>query len=124
MKGDDIAERLLDFAVRVIRLAAALPKNFAGRHVGGQLIRSGTGGGSNYEEARGAESRQDFVHKLSVSWKEVREAHYWLRVIHRGQLVKPARVEGLIGEAGELSAILAQSLKTARKRRNDDENQA
>jgi four helix bundle protein len=90
MKGDDLADRLLDFAVRVIRLVGALPKTPLGRHVNGQLARSGTSAGANYEEARGAESRADFVHKLGVSWKETREAWYWLRLIHRAELVNRA----------------------------------
>src|SRR5689334_8327438 len=93
MKGDDISERLLDFAVRVLRLVQALPKNTAGRHVGGQLIRCGTSAGSNYEEARGAESRADFVHKLAICWKETRESWFWLRLVHRAALVKPDLIE-------------------------------
>ena len=121
MKGDDIAERLLDFAVRILRLVQALPKSSAGRHVGGQLVRCGTSAGANYEEARGGESRADFVHKLGVSWKETRESWYWLRMIHRAALVNPKRVESLIQESGELSAILATSLKTARKKRDGNE---
>jgi len=115
MKGDDISERLLDFAVRVLRLVSSLPRNVVGRHVAAQLLRCGTSGGANYEEGRGAESRADFVHKLGVCWKETRESGYWLRLIHRSSLVKPPRVEDLIQEAGELSAILATSIKTARK---------
>jgi four helix bundle protein len=117
MKGDDIAERLLDFAVRIIRLVGALPKNQLGKHISGQLVRSGTSTGANYEEARGAESRADFVHKLGVSWKEIRETWYWLKVIHRAQLVKPTRVEKLLGEAKELTAILGKSLATTRGNR-------
>jgi four helix bundle protein len=115
MKGDDIAERFLDFAVRVLRLATALPKTLAGKHVAGQLIRCGTSAGANYEEARGAESRSDFVHKLGMSWKETRESWFWLRLIHRAQLVKPALVECLVQEARELSSILSRSLATARQ---------
>ena|SRR5437660_7248702 len=116
------AERLLDFAVRVIRLVGALPKNQLGKHIGGQLVRSGTSSGANYEEARGAESRADFVHKLGVSWKEIRETWYWLKVIHRAELVKPTRSEKLLGEAKELTAILGKSLATARanRKRPDD----
>jgi four helix bundle protein len=115
MKGDDIADRFLDFAVRVLRLATALPKTFVGKHVGGQLIRCGTSAGANYEEARGAESRSDFVHKLGMSWKETRESAFWLRLIQRSELVKPGLIESLVQEAGELSAILSRSLKTARQ---------
>ena len=115
MKGDDISDRLLDFAVRIIRLIQALPKTVIGRHVGGQSVRCGTSAGSNYEEAREAESQADFIHKLGVSWKETRESWFWLRLIHRAQLVKPPLVDGLLQEANELSAILASSHATARK---------
>ena len=114
MKGDDISERLLDFGVRIIRLSNALPKSLAGKHVNGQLLRCGTSAGANYEEARGAESRNDFVHKLSVSWKETRESCYWLRLIHRAELIKPVLVSKLIAEADELSKILAASLRTTK----------
>jgi len=118
MKGDDIADRFLDFAVRVLRLASALPKTFVGKHVGAQLVRSGTSAGANYEEARGAESHSDFIHKLGMSWKETRESSYWLRLIQRSQLVKPTLIVSLVQESGELSAILSRSLSTARQRRD------
>ncbi len=114
MKGDDISERFLDFAVRIIRLVQALPKNFVGKHVGGQLVRCGTSGGSNYEEARGAESKPDFIHKMSVSWKETRESCYWLRIVQKAQLVRPSRVDSLLQGASELTAFLARSLMTLR----------
>jgi four helix bundle protein len=115
LKGDDIAQRLLDYGVRVIRLAQSLLKNATGRHVAGQLLRAGTSAGANYEEARGAESRADFIHKLGIAWKEMRESRYWLRLIHRAALLTPKRIELLLGEADELSAILSKSLATARK---------
>ena len=113
MKGDDIAERLLDFAVRIIRLVEALPKRLAGKHVGAQLLRCGTSAGANYEEGRGAESRADFVHKLGIARKETREAGFWLRLVQRANLVKPALIADLVQEANELCAILAASVKTA-----------
>jgi four helix bundle protein len=115
LKGDDIADRLLDYGVRVIRLAQALPKTATGRHVSGQLLRAGTSAGANYEEARGAESRADFIHKLGVAWKELRESRYWLRLIHRAELLEPQRIELISQEADELCAILSKSLATARK---------
>jgi four helix bundle protein len=118
MKGDDIADRFLDFAVRVLRLASALPKSVVGKHVASQLIRSGTSAGANYEEARGAECLSDFVHKLGMSWKETRESCFWLRLIQRSQLVKPVRIEDLVQESSELCAIISRSLITARKRRD------
>src|ERR1700687_4964473 len=114
MKGDDISERLLNFAVRVLRLIGALPKRTVGRHIANQLLRSSSSAGSNCEEARGAESLANFIHKLGVSWKETRESWYWLRLIHRAELIKPRRVEPLLQEADELCAILAKSLATSR----------
>lgn len=87
MKGDDISERLVGFSVRVIRLITSLPKNFVGKHVSNQLLRSGTSPGANYEEARGAESSADFIHKLRIVLKELRETLYWLKVIKKGELL-------------------------------------
>jgi four helix bundle protein len=115
MKGDDLADRLLDFAVRTIKLVAALPKTTTGKHIGRQFLRAGTSVGANYEEGRAAESRADFIHKLGIAWKEIRESRYWLRVIHRVQFLRPSRVEPLLQEAEELCAILSKSLETARK---------
>ena len=91
MKGDDISDRLIDLAVRVIRLVEALPATKVGGHVGHQLFRAATSAGANFEEARGAESRADFVHKVGLAWKECRESVYWLKLVHRAGLVKPSR---------------------------------
>ncbi len=79
-KIDNLSERLLDFAVRIIKLVNALPKTVIGKHIGGQVIRSGTSPGANYEEACGAESRSDFTHKLSIVLKELKESRFWLRL--------------------------------------------
>jgi four helix bundle protein len=114
MKGDDIAERMLDFASRTIRLVDALPKRLVGKHIGAQLLRCGTSAGANYEEGRGAESRSDFVPKLSVARKEACEASFWLHLIQGTNLVKPELVESLVLEAHELAAILSASIKTAK----------
>ena len=115
MKGDDISERLIDFAVRILRVVDSLPKSVVGRHVGLQLARSATSAGANYEEGRGAESLADFIHKVGIAWKEARESLFWLKVIHRSALVKPKRLEPLLTECDELCAILAASLATSRK---------
>jgi four helix bundle protein len=116
VKGDDLSERLLDFGVRAMKLVQALPKTFCGKHVASQLLRSATSAGANYEEARGGESKQDFVHKLAVAWKEIRESWYWLRLIHRSELIKPTRMTKLLSESDELSRILSRSLQTARQK--------
>ena len=115
MKGDDIAERLLAFAKRVLRLCRQLPDDYAGKHVSRQLIRCSSGGGSNYEEARGAESLADFTHKLAVAKKEIRESLYWLRHID-GELLQDEQLPTVIREARELTAILTTSVRTARTR--------
>ena len=72
-KADELEERLIDFAVRIIKLTAGLPKTPAGKHIAGQILRSGTSPAPNYGEARGAESTADFVHKLGIVLKELNE---------------------------------------------------
>jgi four helix bundle protein len=121
-KGDDLADRFLDFAVRIIKLVSALPKTIVGKHIGGQITRSGTSPGSNYEESRGAESRADFIHKLGIVLKELKETRFWLQVIRRAEILAPQRVEPLIQECEELCAIIARSIVTAKIRRNNSLN--
>lgn len=113
MKGDDIADRLLDFAVKVLQIIAALPKTTTARHIAKQLTRSATAPGAHYDEARGAESRADFVHKIKIACKEMRESHYWLRVIQRARLLPKHDLSPLIDEARQLAAILTASANTA-----------
>lgn len=103
----NLAERLLNFAVSIIKLVNALPKTVVGKHVRGQLIRSGTSAGANYGEACGAESKSDFTHKLSIVLKELKESRFWLQVINRAELLKPQRVVPLLQECEELCAIIA-----------------
>ena len=79
-RGDDIEERLIDFAVMMIALCEKMPETRAGRHVAGQLVRSGTSPAPQYGEARGAESRRDFVHKLRICLKELNESRIWLEI--------------------------------------------
>ena len=115
MKGDDIADRLLGFAKRVLGLCRRFPEDFAGKHVARQLIRCSSSAGSNYEEARGAESLADFIHKIAVARKEIRESRYWLRLADP-ELAQGPEIAALIREANELAAILTSSIKTARAR--------
>ncbi len=118
-RGHDLSERFLVFAVEILRLAGRLHRTVAGRHVGGQLIRCGTSAGSNYEEACAAESRADFVHKLQVVLKELRETFFWLRLIRRANLLPAADgpLLSLLREATELKNIIAKSIVTAKKKR-------
>jgi len=113
--GRDIAERLLGLAVAVVRMSADLPSGPAGRHVALQLVRSVTGGGSNDEEARAAESRDDFIRKVGVAAKEVRETVFWLELIQRSGWLR-LDLTSATREAGELAALLGASARTARAR--------
>src|SRR5262245_26646754 len=115
-KGDNLAERLLVFADRVLRVCRDLRQDVPGRHVARQLIRAASAGGAIYEEARGAESRADFVHKIGIATKEVRESLYWLKLIDRAELAPGHSMQRVIGEASELVAILTASGRTARAR--------
>jgi four helix bundle protein len=112
----DLQERLVDYAVRIIRVVDALGGSRAAAHIGGQVLRSGTSPAANYAEAQSAESRADFIHKIKVVLKELRETRVWLTVIARAGLVKPAtRLEYLLHESEELIAIFVRSEQTARR---------
>jgi len=116
-QADTLEERLIDFAVRIIKLSASLPQTSAGRHISGQILRSGTSPAPNYGEARGAESHADFVHKLRIVLKELNEASIWLRIIERSELIKSQLLSDIIQETGELCRIFATSLRTAKARK-------
>jgi four helix bundle protein len=123
MTPDELSERLLGFAVRAAGVAEALPNSRLGRHVAGQLVRSGTAGPPNYEEGCAAESRRDFAHKLNVCLKELRESRVWIRFIIKARLMPEARLEPLLDEADQLCNILARSVATAKgKRRSSAPN--
>jgi four helix bundle protein len=116
IRGDELADRLLDFTVQVIALVSRLPRDTVGRHIAGQMIEAGTSVGAHYEEARGAESKADFVHKLGIALKECRETRYLLRLVDRTKMLSDDQPAVLLAEAGELSAILGQSILTAKGR--------
>jgi len=112
--ADQLEDRLVNFAVRIIKLSACLPRTPAGKHVAGQILRSGTSPAPNYGEARGAESRADFVHKTRIVLKELNETSIWLRIIERSRLLKRDLLVEIIQENGELCKIFTASLKTAK----------
>ena len=112
----DLQSRLTDFALRVIDVAEALPSSMAAKHIAGQLLRCGTAPPANYAEALGAESRKDFVHKMRIGLKELRETLVWLKMIERRPLIRPSsKMQLIIRECNELIAIFAASVGTARK---------
>ena len=114
MKGDDLDERLVDFAVAVLGLCQALPPTAAGRHVAGQMLRSGTSPAANYAEARGAESRSDFIHKLRVVLKELNETNTWLKIVRRSGMLPSEALSSLQRECSDLARIVNASIKTAK----------
>ena len=115
-KDFNLEDRLIDFAVRIIQLAESLPKTKAGKHISGQLIRCGTSPAPNYGEAQGAESRSDFIHKMKICLKELRETKVWLKIIIKAKLMKPvSRLDDLINENDQLISIFVTSIKTAKE---------
>jgi len=118
-EGDyDLEDRLIDFAVRIIRLSAALPATQAGSHVAQQILRSGTSPAPNYGEALAAESQADFIHKLKIALKELRETEVWLKIVAKAQMIKSAsQLAPLLKETDECSAILFASIQTAKQRK-------
>jgi four helix bundle protein len=111
-KGDDVEERLIDFAVRIVKLSDYLPKTRASSHIAGQLLRSGTAPAAHYAEARGAESTKDFVHELRLCLKELNESRVWLKIITRSDMQPAARLRSISQECDELCRIINASIKT------------
>jgi four helix bundle protein len=113
----DLEERLLVFATRIVRVVENLPDSKAENHVAGQLLRSGTSPLSNHGEAQGAESTADFVHKLHICLKELRETRRWLILAQRVPLIKPSsKLDEIVTETNELIRIFATSINTAKKK--------
>ncbi|MDD4016530.1 MAG: four helix bundle protein [Kiritimatiellae bacterium] len=118
----DLEERLIEFAVRIIKVAGSLPNTLAGQHIAEQILRSGTSSAANYGEAQGAESRADFVHKIRIALKELRETKVWLRIIVRAGLISSADcLQSLLKENDEVISILFKSVETARKNEKSGE---
>lgn len=109
----DLQDRLIEFAVMICTLCNDLPSTPLGKHINNQVLRSGTSPAPNYGEAQGAESRKDFIHKMRVCLKELRETYVWLRLIERLEMTKANAIEKILQECNELISIFATSIKTA-----------
>jgi len=109
----DLEDRLISFAVQICLLTDRFPSTPIAKHVSTQIARSGTSPFANYGEAQAAESRQDFVHKLKVCLKELRETQAWLKFVERLNLC-PEDVGAARRECDELIAIFVASIRTAR----------
>ena len=116
MNKFDLEDRLIDYAVLTIKISKLLPNNYVGNHLGNQLVRSGTSAALNYGEAQSAESRKDFLHKIKIVLKELRESLVCLKIIKRGELVKDNDLlEEGIKESNELISIFVKSTKTVQE---------
>jgi four helix bundle protein len=107
--------RLLEFTVRLTKLVEALPTSRTGNHIAGQLLRCGTSPFANHGEVQAAESRKDFIHKLRICFKELKEVRRWLRFIARRELLPLKRIAALLTETEELIKIFSASIRTAEK---------
>ena len=110
-RSQQLEERLVAFAVRIVRLANALPKNFAGQHFGKQMLRSGSAPALHYGEARGAESDKDFRHKCSIALKELRETHINLKIVTQSELIDAGQTAELLDENHQLISIFVRTVR-------------
>src|SRR5262245_17068471 len=114
-KVEELHQRLIDFGARTTRVAELLPRTEGGRYICHQLMRSGLAAGGNYAEARAAESRADFIHKLRIVLKELNETRSWLEQIVANGLFSRDKMGSIIAENQELCFIIAASIRTARR---------
>ena len=115
----DLEERLIDFGVRIMNAVEALPRTRVGNHVADHLLRSGTSPAFHYGEAESAESRNDFIHKMKVCLKELREARIALLMAQRKRLLPPRKTTDILAECEELVRIFSSSIRTAQANRTD-----
>lgn len=119
----DLEDRLVDYTCRMIDVVEALPNSRAGNYIAGQLVRSCHSPTFNYSEVQAAESRNDFLHKLSIVLKELKECRTALKIIRRKQMIKPVKkLDSIYKETEELIAIIAKSKATAQKNKANDKN--
>lgn len=114
MRKEELKERTKRFALRVMKLADALPNTTSGRAIANQLVRSGTSVGSNYRAACRGRSKAEFTAKLGIVLEEIDESAYWLELIIEGKLMKLSKVESLYNEAKELTAIFSSAVKSSK----------
>ena len=112
----DLEDRLVDFSCRVIEVVEALPSTRAGNYIAGQLIRCGLAPSLLYGEAQSAESRMDFIHKMKIVLKELKETRVCSKIITKSIMIKPVdRLKNIKSENEQLISIIAKSIDTAKK---------
>ena len=115
----DLEERLVEFSCRIIEVVEASPNTRAGNYIAGQLIRCGLAPALLYGEAQSAESRMDFIHKMKIVLKELKETRVCLKIITKSEMIKPAeRLKEIRSENEQLISIIAKSIDTAKKSAN------
>ena len=114
--SDDLSNRFMVFVVSIIKIEKQLCRTYSGRHIYGQLFRAGTSVGANYEEARAGESKADFIHKMQIVLKELRESHFWIKLIITSKLItsEDEALKFLYNKSKELASITAKSVVTAK----------
>lgn len=116
--SDDMSDRFMVFVVNILKIEKQLCRTYSGRHIYGQLFRAGTSSGANYEEARAGESRADFIHKMQIVLKELRESHFWIKLIIAAKLntSDEAILKFLLAESKELANITAKAVVTSKSK--------
>jgi four helix bundle protein len=114
-KTFDLQKRFIEYAAGIIKLAENIPETKAGKHICSQILRSGTSPAPNYGEAQSAESTSDFIHKLKIALKELRETEVWLKIILQVEMIQPSKLFPILTETDELIAIPVKSIQTSKK---------
>jgi four helix bundle protein len=122
--SDDLSERFMTFVVSIIKLEKQLCRTYSGRHIYSQLFRASTSSGANYEEARAGESRSDFIHKMQIVLKELRESHFWIKLIFTANFIATDDevLKFIYNESKELTNIIARSIVTAKSKMAKNQN--
>lgn len=115
-KAQELENRLIAFAVRIVKVADALPKTYSGQHFAKQIVRSGSSPALNYGEARGSESDKDFRHKIAIALKELRETHINLRIVGQSALLKEEDLAGVVDENNQLISIFVAAIRSLDKK--------
>ena len=123
MNKAELEERLITFSVLIIEIVNELPKTKVGNHLAGQLVRSGTSPALNYGEAQSGKSRKDFIHKIKIVLKELRETLICLKIIYRTKIFRSEnKIQTALKENDELISIFVKSVETAQRNINKDKS--
>ncbi|GAA3593736.1 four helix bundle protein [Flavivirga amylovorans] len=124
MKTNDLEDRIIDFTVFIINIIEKVKNNYAGNYYGNQLIRSSGSPALNYGEARSAESHKDFVHKMGICLKELRESYNCLRIINKANLFEgnQDKMDKALDENNQLISIFVTSIKTSKSNNSNIKN--